>query len=329
MSANLSTSTSGTGTTDWKSIIVWLVLSLIWSSTWMAIKIGLAELPPLSFAAIRFVIAAAVLFAVCAIRRIPVWTPRQSDHVFFAITGFLTFTVNYGLLFWGEQKVSSGLGAVLQATIPLFGMLFAHWFLPGEPVRLRGVLGVLLGLAGVGAIFSNVLSVDGPASLYGGLAIVVGAASAAFSNVLFKLRKGGYAPAMVAAWQMFYGAFPLIALGLWREGNPLHFAWNGSAVACLFYLALVGSSLAFLMYYWLMGRIALNKLQSIALVTPPLALVVGWFVAGERFASGTLAGSSLILVGLGLIFYKPSPKSESKAALPVLEKTWVPASETL
>ena len=164
---------------------------------------------------------------------------------------------------------------------------------------------------------------DGAASIYGGLAIVIGAASAAYSNVLFKMRNGGYAPAMVAAWQMVYGAAPLAALGLWLEGNPFRFAWNQSAVACLLYLALVGSSLAFLLYYWLMGRIALNKVQSIALVTPPLALVVGWLAAGDRITVGTVASAALILLGLGLIFYQP-PTRKSDTHIPPLPKSPTP-----
>ena len=113
--------------------VAWVTLCLIWSSTWLAIKIGLNDLPPISFCALRFVIAAAVLFAIC-IGRYPL--PRRlADYGFLAFTGIITFGVNYGLLFWGEQHVSSGLAAILQATIPTFGLFFAHFMLPSEPMR--------------------------------------------------------------------------------------------------------------------------------------------------------------------------------------------------
>ena len=108
-----------------KQKIVWLILCGIWGSTWLFIKIGLNDLPPFSFAAIRFVIAAAILWAIVALRRYRL--PRsKSDWLMLAGTGVLAFTVNYGLVFWGEQYISSGLAALLQATIPAFGLLFAH-----------------------------------------------------------------------------------------------------------------------------------------------------------------------------------------------------------
>src|SRR5215510_11172189 len=112
-------------------VLVWLILSGIWGSTWLFIKLGLEDLPPISFAGIRFVIAFSVLAAVIFARRLPI--PRKArDWRMIAFTGFLSFTLNYGLLFWGEQHVSSGLAAVLQATIPLFGLVIAHQFLPSE-----------------------------------------------------------------------------------------------------------------------------------------------------------------------------------------------------
>ncbi len=271
----------------------------------MAIKVGLHDLPPVSFAAIRFVIASAILFGACAAWRIPVTAVRPADYFFFARTGLLTFTINYGLLFWGEQHISSGLAAVLQAAIPLFGMLFGHWCLPDEPMRLRAALGTTLGFAGVAYICSNVLSSEGKISLLGGLAVVLGAACAAYSNVLVKKRGHAFAPALVAAWQMFFGAIPLLVVGLWREGNPTKFAWNPVSLGCLMYLALVGSSVAFLLYYWLMRRIALNKLQAISLIIPPLALVFGWTAAGEPIPLSTWIGAVLVLLGLGMIFRRP------------------------
>src|SRR6185503_17498066 len=107
-----------------KAKIVWLVLCAIWGSTWLFIKVGLEDLPPLSFAGIRFVVAVALLAGVVFARRIPL--PRtRADWGLIALVGILSFTINYGFLFWGEQYISSGLAAVLQATIPAFGLLIA------------------------------------------------------------------------------------------------------------------------------------------------------------------------------------------------------------
>ncbi len=109
-------------------LAAWFALCAIWGSTWLAIKIGLADLPPISFVAFRFVIAATVLFAI-SFRRFPF--PKRAEFPILALTGILMFAINYSLLFWGEQYVSSGLAAILQATIPTFGLVFAHFYLPG------------------------------------------------------------------------------------------------------------------------------------------------------------------------------------------------------
>jgi drug/metabolite transporter (DMT)-like permease len=127
----------------------YLVLCVVWSSTWLAIKIGLRDLPPISFVAIRFIVAIAVLVVV-SIGRVWLLPLRRADYSLLCFTGLLMFGLNYPLLFWGEKYVSSGLAAVLQATIPIFGMLFAHWLLPEEPLRWQRLGGALLALHGNG-----------------------------------------------------------------------------------------------------------------------------------------------------------------------------------
>src|SRR5213595_1723404 len=223
----------------WGVPMAWLTLCIVWSSTWLVIKVGLRDLPPISYAAIRFVIAVVVLLAISA-GRVRLLPQRVSDYVLLAFTGVLMFAVNYGLLFWGELYVSSGLAAVLQATIPIFGMVFAHLMLPDEPIRLRKLAGSLLALGGVAIICARLLGFNGTLAFWGGLGIVFGAAGAAFSNVLLKARAIRLAPAMIAAWQMIFGAAPLLIAGFLVEGNPLHFHWTPRAVFCLFYLAIPG-----------------------------------------------------------------------------------------
>lgn len=284
-------------------IAAWVALCLIWSSTWLVIKVGLAELPPLWFVALRFVVATAILFAVCA-GRYPIFPRDRREYFFLAGTGLLVFTVNYALLFWAEQHISSGLAAVLQATIPIFGLLFAHLHLPGERLHWAKLFGAALGVAGVAIICGKVLDVQGSLAFRGGLGVIVGAAAAAYSNTWSKMRGGRFAPAVLAAWQMLFGCVPLLGLAFWLEGSPFRLHWDTSAVACLLYLALVGSAVAFLLYYWLLRRIAVTRLQTISLITPPLALVVGWFLAGEELSPWAILGAAFILVGMGLIFWK-------------------------
>ncbi|MBV9658680.1 MAG: EamA family transporter [Verrucomicrobia bacterium] len=284
-----------------RNVLAWLTLCGIWGSTWLAIKVGLADLPPFSFAGIRFVVAASALFAACGATRLPLLPTHRGDWKFLAWTGFLTFTMNYGLLFWGEQYISSGLAAVLQATIPMFGLLIAHFYLPAEPLTLPKTAGALLGLSGVGVIFSHQLHAAGALAFWGSVAVVLGALSVAHANVVIKARGAHLSPAVMAAWQMAFGLVPLLAVGFLREGNPLALHWTLPAVGCLLYLALVGSALAFYLSYWLVRRMAVTKTMTIALVTPGVAVALGWVVLGETLSWRTLAGGLCVLAGVGLI----------------------------
>ena len=303
-------------------VAAYAVLCVVWSSTWLAIKVGLRDLPPISFVAIRFVIAVAVLMAVST-GRVRLLPARRSDYCLLGFTGLLMFALNYPLLFWGEKYVSSGLAAVLQATIPIFGMLFAHLLLPEEPMRWQRLAGALLALGGVALICGRLLNRSGMLAFWGGLGIVLGAAGAAYSNVLLKRRALELAPAMIAAWQMFFGIIPLIALGFAVDGNPVRFHWSATAWFCLLYLAVIGSALTFLLLYWLLPRMTVTNLQTISLITPPGAVAFGWFLGRETFSLWSLLGAGFVLAGVWIIFskIKPPPRAEKlreepSAALP-------------
>ena len=285
----------------WGVPAAWLTLCIVWSSTWLVIKIGLRDLPPISYAGIRFVVAVIVLLAV-SVGRVRLLPQRRSDYALLGFTGVLMFAVNYGLLFWGELHVSSGLAAVLQATIPIFGMVFAHLMLPDEPMRLQKLAGSLLALGGVAIICARLLGFNGLMAFWGGLGIVFGAAGAAFSNVLLKARVLPVAPAMIAAWQMIFGTAPLLVTGFIVEGNPFRFHWTTLSIFCLLYLAVIGSALAFLLLYWLLPRMTVTNLQTISLITPPGAVALGWAVGGEKFSLWSLVGACFVLAGVWMIF---------------------------
>src|SRR6266700_3198850 len=287
---------------DWRIPAAWLTLCIVWSSTWLAIKVGLRDLPPISYVAIRFLIAIVALIAV-SVGHTRLRPKCRSDYGVLAFTGVLMFAINYVLLFWGELYVSSGLAAILQASIPIFGMVFAHWLLPEEPLRWQRLLGAFVSI--------------GWLAFLGGLGITIGAASAAFSNVLLKSRRMDLAPAMMAAWQMIVGTVPLLVIGFVVDGNPVRFHWTGTAVFCLLYLAIIGSSLTFLLLYWLMPLMSVTKLQTISLITPPGAIALGWALGGERLSAWSLLGACFVLAGVWMIF-RPL-EDEKEAAERALE----------
>jgi drug/metabolite transporter (DMT)-like permease len=283
-----------------KARLVWLILCGIWGSTWLFIKLGLADLPPLTFAGIRFVIALTILFIVIRIRGITLPHAR-ADWLLLAITGILSFGFNYGLVFWGEQYITSGLAALLQATTPAFGLVFAHLHLPGERLSWVRIAGVVLGVFGVGVVFSNQLAVEGSKALAGCVALLLSSIFVAYSNVLVKKYGKNLNPAVLAAGQMIFGLLLLLAVGLPLEGNPLHFRWTPMALIALFYLAIVGSVIAFVLYYWLIRNMDVTKSMLIALVTPVVAVLLGMLVLNEQFGWRTLAGGAMIMLGIGFI----------------------------
>ncbi|HEY3026518.1 MAG TPA: EamA family transporter [Pyrinomonadaceae bacterium] len=292
-----------------KPRLVWLVLCCIWGSTWLFIKLGLDDLPPFTFAGIRFVIASAILFTIVKVRRLSL-PRRQADWMLLAATGVLSFSLNYGLLFWGEQYITSGLAALLQATIPAFGLVIAHLYLPGEQMTPAKIFAVVMGVAGVGVIFSNQLSVAGPRALAGCGALVIGSACAAYANVLVKARGARLDPAILAGGQMFFGLIPLLLVGIPIEGNPFHFHWTRMAFVALFYLAIVGSVVAFLLYYWLVQHMDVTKTMLIALVTPVIAVTLGVIILSEALNWRTFAGGAMIIAGIGMLVVRKSRKQE-------------------
>jgi drug/metabolite transporter (DMT)-like permease len=292
-------------------LIVWLALCLIWGSTWLFIKLGLRDLPPFTFAGIRFLLASAILWAIVIARRRPL--PKTGrDWLKLAWMGSITFALNYGLIFWGEQHISSGLAAVLQAMIPAFGLIFAHFYLPNERLTARKLAGVATGVAGVGLIFYDQMKIEGMAALQGSVALLLSSVCAAYSNVFIKSRCQHIDSSVIAAGQMVWGVFPLLTLGAVLEGDPFDHRWSMRSALALAYLALIGSVLAFLLYFWLVTKIEVTKTMLISLVTPVTALLIGWLALDERLSWRVAAGSAAILAGIWLIVFQRRSKVEDR-----------------
>lgn len=281
-----------------RSLAVWLLLGVIWGATWLFIKLGLEDLPPFTFAAIRFLVAVIPLIVLMRLRRVAL--PPRSEWPLLIGTGMLSFPLGYGLVFWGERHISCGLTAILFTSFPLFGLVLAHVFLPAEPMTARRTAGVILGVSGVALIFSDQLGAVGSAALAGAFAITLSAASSALASVLIKKHGGRIDPLAITVVQMVVGVVPMLGLGVVLEGSPLALHWTPKALISLGYLAFVGSSLAFVLWYWLIQRIEVTKAQLLPLVNTLVAVVLGVLVLDERLAWRELSGGSLILVGLWL-----------------------------
>lgn len=286
----------------WRALVAWVGLCLIWGSTWMAIKVGLRDLPPITFAGIRFAIAAVLLFGIIAARGLTLPT-RAADWRLLVWTGFLNITANYALVFWGEQYLASGLAALLNATIPLFGLPLAHRYVATERLTPKKVGGVVLGLIGVAVVCSAELGGSGAHAFWASIGIILASLAGAQGSVLVKARGGHIEPAVLAGVQMATGCLPLLAGGMLLEGNPAHYHWTAGAVVALAYLAVVGSVIAFLAYYWLIRHTDVTRVLLIPLVTPLIAVLLGVGFLGEAIGWGTALGGSAILLGVSLVVF--------------------------
>jgi drug/metabolite transporter (DMT)-like permease len=281
-------------------ILIWLILCLIWGTTWIFIKIGLADLPPITFAAARFLLAVLILLPVIWIRRLP-WPRSAADWKLIALTGFLQFSLNYSSVFWAEQHITSGLAAVLQAMITVFGLLLAWIFLPAEKITRVKIFAVFLGIIGVAVIFIEQLRIESVMAFLGCVAIVVGAYCAAQASILIKARGSSLHPASLVCAQMICGLPAVLLYAFIAEGNPLTFNWTWKAIGCVLYLTILGTIAAFWLYYWLLSRIESTKAMMISLVTPLIAVLIGAIFLGERLPPQTLFGGVLIISSVGLI----------------------------
>ncbi len=288
-------------------IIVWLVLCLIWGTTWFFIKTGLRDLPPLSFAGMRFISASLILLVIIRQRKISLPRTKREWNLL-ALTGFLQFSVNYSLVFWSEQYISSGLAAVLQATIPVFGLLMAWVHLPHEKVTKRKIAAITLGIIGVAIIFAEQLYIDNVMAFAASIAIVAGAFAAAESSILVKLNGASFHPVSLLFGQMVCGLVPIVLFGFLTEGNPLNFRWTANAIFAVLYLAIVGTIVAFWLFYWLLRRVESTKAMTISLVTPLVAVIVGALALDEKLLPQTFIGGALILGSISAVAFTKQTK---------------------
>ena len=291
-------------------ILVWLILCLVWGTTWIFIKVGLRDLPPITFSAARFLLAVAILLPLIWIKRLPV--PRSfAEWRLITLTGILQFSINYSAVFWSEQYISSGLAAVLQAMITVFGLVLAWFFLPAEKITGLKVFAVLLGIIGVAVIFFEQLRIENVMAFLGSVAIVVGAYAAAQGSILVKAKASGMHPASLVCFQIICGLPAIIAYALIREGNPLRLHWTWLSLVCVLYLTILGTVAAFWLYYWLLSRIESTRAMMISLVTPLIAVVIGAVFLGERLPPTTLFGGLLIIASIGLIVFRRKVRTGS------------------
>jgi drug/metabolite transporter (DMT)-like permease len=269
---------------------LYILVSLIWGSTWLAITFQLGVVAPEASVVYRFGLASLVLMAYASIRRLPMRYSLR-EHAFIGLQGIFLFCINYITVYLAEQHLTSGLVAVVFSTLTLCNVVLAAVFLR-NPVRPRVILGGALGVAGLALVFWRELAslaLAGEGRLGVGLALA-GVLSASIGNIVAaRNQRAGLPVVQTNAYGMAYGALATLGFALLR-GVPFTFDASPEYIVSLLYLAIVGSVVAFGGYLTLVGRIGVERAGYIAVVFPLVALALSWLFEGLG-----LSGNLLVL----------------------------------
>jgi drug/metabolite transporter (DMT)-like permease len=278
-------------------LVLYLLLCLIWGSTWMVIKIGYGGLGPFNVAGLRFFIAGA-LMALVAQATGARWPRGRQEWTAVAIVGLLMFAGDYGLIYWAEQYIESGLTAVLFATLPLMTLFIARAYLPGERITPGKLASSLLAVAGTLALFADRLRLDATATLPM-LAVLGATLCAAVASVVSKRDAHDIPSATLNAASMLIGAVVLLVAAL-AHGEGFRLPTDTGTWAAVGYLSVAGSVLAFLVYFSLLKTWSVMSLSFISVFTPVVALLLGFVFLREPLTTWKVGGAMLILVAVAM-----------------------------
>ena len=278
-------------------VALYSVLCLIWGSTWLVIKVGYGGLGPFNVAAVRFLIAGLVLVPIVPLLRAR-WPSGRREWALVTWIGLVLFAADYGLVYWGEQFLDSGMTSILFALLPLTTIGLAHLYVPGDRITRRKLGGSTMAFAGIVVLFGDRARLD-PAAFAPMLAIVASTVCAAAAAVASKRHGTGMHPAALNAPAMLIGAAALAVVSL-IAGDGLALPADAPTWTAVTYLAVAGSVVTFLGYFTLLRTWSVTSLSFISVFTPAIALLLGFVFLDERPTISTGLGAALILAGVAL-----------------------------
>lgn len=283
------------------SLVLFLIPTVVWGTTWLVIKFQLGLVAPEVSVGWRFALASALLTAWAALRGQRLRLGWR-EHLGCALLGFLLFGLNYVLVYRAEQTLTSGLVAVLFATMVFWNLLGARLAF-GTPVPRAVLAGAILGVGGVALLFwPELAGVRGDARLVEGAAMALGSTMVASAGSIWSQRLFARGLAVVPGTAIAMGWAALMTLG-WclARGIPLAFDPRAPYVLSLLYLALFGSVLAFVAYLTLVQRVGAGRSGYTSAVIPVVAMLASTLFEGYRWTPAAAAGLALVLAGTVLV----------------------------
>lgn len=280
-----------------KSLIVigFILISIIWGSTWLVIKIGLESIPPFYGIAIRFTIASVILFLIMRLRGESFPLDRTSIFIYLNLA-VLSFSFPFALVYWGEQYIASGLASILFAAYPFVVAIGSHLFLPTERLNIFKTTGIVLGFTGVILFFWSDIHI-GENSMWGMAAIIGSTIMQGSSLVILKRINHPISPTALSFGGMAIGILIMYPMAfLFEDFSSLRFDEKG--IGSILYLGTLGTVVTFIVYYWLLKRVEIIYLSLVSFITPILAVILGAIILHESLTPRIFSGSALVLLGI-------------------------------
>ena len=298
----------------WKTLLAFAIIYFVWGSTFLAIRVGVREVPPFLLAGMRFLAAGVILYAWMRLKGDASPTFREWRAA--TLLAVLIFVFDYGLLFWAERRVPSGVAAVMMATIPVFMTLSEIVLLGTQRLSFRLAVALLVGIGGVAVLVSHSQRLGaGAIDTAGAVALLIGAISWSVASALTRKLALPASKSMSSAAQMLAGGILLMlaaaAMGEFKGFHPQ--AVSRNAWVALVYLIVAGSIVAFTAYVWLIHHESPTKVGTYAYVNPVVAVALGYFFGGEAVGLRSLLGTLLVLVSVVVITTTPKKKLERGA----------------
>ncbi len=291
----------------WKILLAFAIIYFVWGSTFLAIRVGVHEVPPFLLASMRFSVAGLVLCGWMLVRGERPPSLRQWASA--SAMAVLIFVLDYGLLFWAEQRVPSGLAAVMMAMTPVYMALSEILLLRTQKLTLRLAIALLIGIGGVVVLTSSSLRLSGaPVDRVGAIALIIASVTWSIASALSRKLPLPESKVMSSGAQMLAGGLLLAvtsaSLGEFRGFHPA--AVSTGAWLALLYLIVAGSIIGFTAYVWLLHHESPTKVGTYAYVNPLVAVVVGYFFAGEALGLRTVVGTLCVLSSVIVITTTPA-----------------------
>ncbi|HCY76275.1 MAG TPA: multidrug DMT transporter permease [Ignavibacteriales bacterium] len=276
--------------------LIYVLLCLVWGSTWLAIRASLESLTPFISGGIRFLLAAFFILILMNVRGVSLQKDKESVRLYF-LMAFFSFVIPYGLVYWAEQFVPSGLASVLFGVYPFFVAIFSYFRLADESIGKLKIIGMSLGFLGIIVIFSDSFAADFSTLLLGMIAVALSGIIQAWIAVTLKKSGKHLNPLSMNFIPMLIAGIVGLIIGFLME-DLSKLKIDNTAVISVTYLALFGSVVTFTSFYWLMKRINVILLSLVAFITPIVALILGWIFYNEILTTEHIIGSILVLAGL-------------------------------